>query len=229
MKLNVRTWGSGSRIAVLVHGIMTDSNNWWRVGPALAQRGYHVLAPDLRGHGLSGRGDYSLTLWADDLVETLPKHADVIVGHSLGCVLLDAAAQSLQPQRIIHSEPPWRNWETIIEVIRGLPERKLWSTEKWLAGYSAWTLDEIQVERSACELWDPDTSAFPVPPDAPTVPRVTGIPTLVQRGDRSMFIPEDQISELTSHGFEVRTVSGCSHAPHRVNVMAFISSLGGWL
>src|SRR5262249_11181288 len=69
MKLNVREWGTGDRTAVLIHGITSDSGSWWRFGPDLAARGYHVLAPDLRGHGLSPRGEYGPEAWAGDLHE----------------------------------------------------------------------------------------------------------------------------------------------------------------
>ncbi|GAA3272619.1 hypothetical protein GCM10010493_57940 [Streptomyces lavendulae subsp. grasserius] len=69
MQLRTQTWGEGDRLALLVHGIMSDHRTWRRVGPALAGRGYRVVAVDLRGHGASGRGEYSPELFADDLVE----------------------------------------------------------------------------------------------------------------------------------------------------------------
>jgi pimeloyl-ACP methyl ester carboxylesterase len=56
--LATRTWGGddASRpLAVLVHGVTSSSRTWWRVGPALAGRGFRVLAVDLRGHGSSPR------------------------------------------------------------------------------------------------------------------------------------------------------------------------------
>lgn len=59
MQLHTREWGTGDRTALLVHGIMSDSRTWRRVGPALAERGYRVLAVDLRGHGRSPRGEYT--------------------------------------------------------------------------------------------------------------------------------------------------------------------------
>lgn len=55
MRLHTTTWGSGDRIALLVHGLMADHRTWRRVGPALSERGYRVVAVDLRGHGASGR------------------------------------------------------------------------------------------------------------------------------------------------------------------------------
>ena len=38
---------------LLVHGLSSYSGTWWRVASELAERGCHVVAPDLRGHGLS--------------------------------------------------------------------------------------------------------------------------------------------------------------------------------
>ena len=55
MKLHTREWGAGHRVAVLLHGTMADSRAWWQVGPALAGRGYRVIAVDLPGHGRSPR------------------------------------------------------------------------------------------------------------------------------------------------------------------------------
>ncbi len=55
VRLSVRVWGSGPRTALLVHGFSDDAQTWWRVGPALADLGHTVLAPDLRGHGCSPR------------------------------------------------------------------------------------------------------------------------------------------------------------------------------
>jgi len=42
MKLNLHEWGTGDRTALLIHGLFADHQNWYRVGPALAQRGYRV-------------------------------------------------------------------------------------------------------------------------------------------------------------------------------------------
>jgi pimeloyl-ACP methyl ester carboxylesterase len=60
-------------LAVLVHGVTSSSRTWWRVGPALAGRGYRVLAVDLRGHGASPRTEAGLSVadLADDVAETV--------------------------------------------------------------------------------------------------------------------------------------------------------------
>jgi pimeloyl-ACP methyl ester carboxylesterase len=101
-------------LAVLVHGVTSSSRTWWRVGPALAERGYRVLAVDLRGHGASPRTEAGLSVadLADDVAETVeatvrspggtarspsaegrsPGAAaggpvDLLVGHSLGALV----------------------------------------------------------------------------------------------------------------------------------------------
>jgi pimeloyl-ACP methyl ester carboxylesterase len=47
---------------VLLHGVMSCAATWWRIGLALAARGWRVDAPDLPGHGDSARLGRPLTL-----------------------------------------------------------------------------------------------------------------------------------------------------------------------
>ena len=105
MKLNLHEWGTGDRIALLIHGLFADYQNWYRVGPALAERGYRVIAPDLRGHGKSSRGPYSPELWAADLVENLPQNAHLAIGHSLAGMALALAVEELTARRVIYIDP----------------------------------------------------------------------------------------------------------------------------
>src|SRR5262249_54648018 len=107
MKLNVREWGTGDRVAVLIHGITSDSTSWRRFGPDLAARGYRVLAPDLRGHGLSGRGLYSPEAWAEDVLESVPPRPELALGHSLGGIVLALAVDRLLPARAVYEDPAW--------------------------------------------------------------------------------------------------------------------------
>jgi pimeloyl-ACP methyl ester carboxylesterase len=79
--------GSGP-VLLLVHGITSSSRTWREVMPALAED-FDVIAPDLPGHGRSGkpRGDYSLGAYASglrDLLVVLGVRSATVVGHSLG-------------------------------------------------------------------------------------------------------------------------------------------------
>jgi pimeloyl-ACP methyl ester carboxylesterase len=83
-----RTAGEGP-VVLLVHGMAGSSLTWNHVLPALAQR-FTVVAPDLLGHGESGkprRGEYSLGAHANlvrDLLHVLGHERATFVGQSLG-------------------------------------------------------------------------------------------------------------------------------------------------
>lgn len=86
-RIAYRSAGSGP-VVVLVHGLAGDSTTWRHVMPTLAKHAT-VIAPDLQGHGCSGkpRGDYSLGNHATmlrDLLVTLGHERATFVGHSLG-------------------------------------------------------------------------------------------------------------------------------------------------
>jgi pimeloyl-ACP methyl ester carboxylesterase len=73
---------------VLLHGITSSSQTWGRVLGLLAEH-HTVIAPDLLGHGESGKpsGDYSLGAYASgirDLLLALGHERVTILGHSLG-------------------------------------------------------------------------------------------------------------------------------------------------
>jgi pimeloyl-ACP methyl ester carboxylesterase len=79
--------GSGPAL-LLIHGITSSSRTWREVMPMLA-KDFDVIAPDLPGHGRSGkpRGDYSLGAYASglrDLLTVLGVEKATVVGHSLG-------------------------------------------------------------------------------------------------------------------------------------------------
>lgn len=86
-RLAYRRAGKGP-VVLLVHGIAGTSAVWHDVLPGLAQS-YTVIAPDLPGHGESGKsaGDYSIGAMAAalrDLLLSFGKDRATLVGHSLG-------------------------------------------------------------------------------------------------------------------------------------------------
>ena len=86
-QVGYRIAGEGPAV-VLVHGLALSSTTWRYVMPTLAER-FTVVAPDLLGHGKSGkpRGDYSLGAYASgirDLLVALDIERATFVGHSLG-------------------------------------------------------------------------------------------------------------------------------------------------
>jgi pimeloyl-ACP methyl ester carboxylesterase len=80
-------------VALLVHGITGWWRTWWRVGPALADRGWRVIAIDQRGHGGSPaiEGRATGETLASDIGATLDDlgvaSVDLAVAHSLGAAV----------------------------------------------------------------------------------------------------------------------------------------------
>jgi pimeloyl-ACP methyl ester carboxylesterase len=96
--LEVAEAGSGGKPLLLVHGLggaKEDFTDW--LDP-LADRGWHAVAPDLRGHGSSAHppdeSDYSLDIIAADLVallDALGWTTCVVLGHSMGGMAVQTA------------------------------------------------------------------------------------------------------------------------------------------
>jgi pimeloyl-ACP methyl ester carboxylesterase len=92
--LHYQTWGApnANRTVLLIHGLTANHKAWALLGPHLADAGYFVIAPDLRGRGLSSKPaqGYSVAFHAADLLGLLDAlgvgEADV-VGHSLGAAI----------------------------------------------------------------------------------------------------------------------------------------------
>ena len=96
--------GEGARPLVLVHGFTGFRQDFASQLDALA-RGRRVLAPDLRGHGESGRGahaDYTLARLAEDVsgfLDALDVAACDLLGHSMGGMLALRVALA-RPERV---------------------------------------------------------------------------------------------------------------------------------
>ncbi len=90
LKLHYVDWGNADKpLAVLVHGGRDHCRNWDWVAVALRGQ-FHLVAPDLRGHGDSDwaiGGSYSMIDYVLDLcqlMEALGGKEVVLIGHSLG-------------------------------------------------------------------------------------------------------------------------------------------------
>mgnify|MGYP001604500099 CR=1 FL=1 len=93
LKLHFADWGNENKPPLLlVHGGKDHARSWDWVARALREE-YHVIAPDLRGHGDSDwaiGGQYTLHEFALDLaqlIDTLDLAPVRIVAHSLGAAV----------------------------------------------------------------------------------------------------------------------------------------------
>src|ERR1041385_6702228 len=90
LRLHYADWGNeGARPLILVHGGRDHCRSWDLIARAL-QTHFHVLAPDLRGHGDSEwtkGGSYALTEYVYDLtrlVRHIGARGGAPAGHSMG-------------------------------------------------------------------------------------------------------------------------------------------------
>ena len=91
VSLQIAEAGEGGRPVLLVHGFTADKGEVADVLAPLAGRGWHAVAPDLRGHGASDHPTaadaYSFEILAADVValgDTLGWDRFALVGHSMG-------------------------------------------------------------------------------------------------------------------------------------------------
>jgi len=97
--LSVAEAGAGGRPLVLIHGFTGAKEDFTDWLDLLAERGWHVIAPDQRGHGTSPKPAaeeaYSFDGFAADLLGLLDAmgwSTAVALGHSMGGMVLQTAA-----------------------------------------------------------------------------------------------------------------------------------------
>ena len=219
MKLNTVTVGSGSRTAAVVHGASMSTEAWKYFVPYLLEHDLTLILVDQRGHGESPRADsYRIEDFADDLVETLPKGLDFLIGQSLGGLTGAWASERLQPKRFIGVDPalamtPFSAW--LIPVV-GPIQKKLpaWILRRLMPkGAPAGHLEHV---REIWQKWD-ETSlrdikksydARPFPSGPPAVPS-----TLVLAGPSFAVRPEFA-EKLRANGWDIRVMPGVGHDLH---------------
>ena len=132
MQLRVIEAGDrGAPVVILAHGFPELAYSWRHQIPALAEAGYHVLAPDQRGYGGSSRPDaieayniHELTADLVGLLDDVGAERAVWVGHDWGAAVA-WHAPLLHPDRVAavaalsvpalpraHA-PPTRTWRKL--------------------------------------------------------------------------------------------------------------------
>ncbi len=107
MKLHLEEWGPRDAPRVVcLHGVTSHGRHFAKLAEALP--GFHVLAPDLLGHGSSPyEPPWDLETHMDAIVETVGAAPSTLIGHSFGGRLafeLAARAPKLVP-RIVLLDP----------------------------------------------------------------------------------------------------------------------------
>jgi len=245
-------------LAVLVHGVTSSSRSWWRVGPALAERGYRVLAVDLRGHGASPRPGSRLSIadLAADVAETMaaelgadppgsPRPAvELLVGHSLGA-LVALELVGVHPglaRRLVLEDPPgprsldWAAVAAGIEADTRLAATDPTALRRDLAAANpAWPPGEA--ERRVADLADCDGQAIAaalragVPFDLPALLAAADLPILMLLAEEALgsaLIGLDRKAAIEALPSGSTRVLPAGHSVHREALDAWLAAFDAW-
>jgi pimeloyl-ACP methyl ester carboxylesterase len=132
LRLRYLEWGeSSAKPIVLVHGFSSTAEAWIRVADVLHAE-YHVIAPDLRGHGESEwdrQERYSDDQLASDvhaLVRQLGLRPFTLVGHSMGGAVAFTYAASYPEdvtRLVIEDSAPLAPGRVLTELPTSFPSR----------------------------------------------------------------------------------------------------------
>ena len=242
--------GAPAPVAVLVHGIAGWWRTWWRVGPALADRGWRVIGVDQRGHGGSPAIDGIATAasFAADLAFTLEAlgvvPVDLLLGHSLGAaVAMELVAGRPEiARRLVSEDPPGqdrrgeRDYQATLERevrdARSDPESEV---RRELAQNPTWLEEDARQNVEGKALCDVDGILASLRSGTglrvlELVPKIQ-IPTLYVLADveRSVLGSKRQalVTSLPAAASLVELDSG--HTVHRDRFDAYMAALVGWL
>ncbi|WP_448004183.1 alpha/beta fold hydrolase [Agromyces bauzanensis] len=236
MRLAVHESGGGTKTAVLIHGIMSDSRAWHRVTRELESHGFRVIAVDLAGHGRSPRArNYSPAAWADDVIETLEPlldgPPDVVMGHSLGGLVASLVADRLAPRAAIYIDPAF----SFPTGIRGFAFKLFFAIaprpkrSALVRMNPKWSANDVDIELATLRDWDKRTILGFVDTRRLVPPARLVTPSLVVLAEKSLLITERVAAQLRGAGMTVATVPGTGHTVFRDDHAGFMDIVCGWL
>lgn len=194
---------------VLLHGLGEQASDWDAVAAALAPE-FRVVAPDLRGHGASGRpGEYSYELMAGDVVAALDGlgyGAVRLVGHSMGALVA----------LLIAERHPDRVERLVLEDTVPLEPTPRPPVER---PDGPLPFDWPVVPAIRAQIAHPDPVWWA------DLPRVTA-PTLVVGGGPDSHVPQDRLAAAVAVLADARLVTlPVGHHVHRGDPEGFLAAL----
>lgn len=211
----IREWGEGNKIARLIHGLASTSASWEETAQDLIADGYKVLAPDLHGHGLSGRlPRYTVQRWANAISSHIPQ-ADLIVGHSIGALIATKLHTAMQPSYTILIDPVFRlPPKIILAITQNVFKRNILATGKKSNPKSSESV------RNSVKLWDPKT-VYALEVSSHEVKKFLAHTknTLITRHQKSYIAPLNLFQE--SPRYTIITIPNAGHDIHHDNYPAW--------
>jgi pimeloyl-ACP methyl ester carboxylesterase len=242
--------GAAAPVAVLVHGVTGWWRTWWRVGPAIAARGWRVVAVDQRGHGHSPRIDGFVNvgdLAADlaELIERVGTPVDALIGHSLGAAVA-AEVAFLRPdlvRRLVLEDPPAIVRAGDTAWLENLDREMVAAhadfdgeVARELAAFPAWLPEDARQNVEGRQLADREgiLASMARPTGARVLelaPRLT-VPTLYLLGDegRSVFAgePRRRLAATLPANARLRVLDA-GHTTHRDRFGDYLAAVVAWI
>jgi pimeloyl-ACP methyl ester carboxylesterase len=250
LRWSTLSWGSQADPPVLlIHGVTSNASVWWRVGPAIAATGRHVVALELPGHGRTRTwlGRHRWVETAEDVAAfieatglAVPDLA--VVGHSWGglvtahlpmagvrprvLVLLDPPTMTVAEFEVYVQDPTERPYATIEEAAAAV---RL-ANPSWSDGDVAAKAEGLTQFDAGAVLavllrngdWDSGLAAL-------RDPRAAGVPVWLIRGewDTGCLIPDFAVPAIVAQlgGDHVITIAGAPHSPQRTHPEATVAAL----
>jgi len=235
-------WGEAADPPLLlVHGVTSNAETFWRIAPAIAAAGWQAVAIDMPGHGRTGgwRGRYRFAQTATDVAAFvraagLDRPGLAVLGHSWGGMVVAALpAVGLRPDRLVLLDPP-------VQPVGGMAQMTADPLERLYPSFAA---AEAAV-RAANPGWaegDIDAKALGLSDFLPEAvlavllengdwdgglasladPAAAGIPTWVIRGapDAGGLVPDATLPAFRARvgRGHVITIADAPHSPQRTH------------
>lgn len=243
-------WGDPAGAPLLlVHGVTSSAETFWRVGPAVAAVGRRVLAVDLPGHGRTGgwRGRHRFAETAVDLAgfiraAGLGGFGLAVLGHSWGGMVASALPTAgFRPERLILLDPPSMRLAALVPLTEDPLERRYGSLADALAAVRAsgvsWSEGDMhakaialtQVDEAAARAIVLENGDFDGGLAALAHPAARDIPVWIIRGEFAQggMIPDEDVPALAVRvgADHITTIAGAPHSPQRTHPEATVLAI----
>ena len=248
-------WGDPDNPPFLfVHGVTSNAETFWRMAPAIAAAGHHVVVVDLPGHGRTGhwQGRHRFAETGADLAAWvraagLNRPGLVVLGHSWGGMVVAALpGAGLCPDRLILLDPPALPVSAMELMTHDPLERKYDDLDEALAAIRSvnpgWSEGDVHAKALGLTQFDPDAVAAILLENgdwdgglgALADPAAHDIPVWLIRGEfaHGGLIPVAVVPAFAARlGAEhIITITDAPHSPQRMypeaTILAILRALG---
>lgn len=211
--MQIHSHGTGSKQALLIHGMASTSVSWRNLIEDLVNLNFTVLTPDLPGHGTAARGSgasfYSVEKWSSMLTEGIDK-VDLLVGHSIGGLLALKVRSQLMASKTVAIDPVLRFPTGPLRRVT----QDIWGSRQ----YTAMKRTHGSVEASL--IWDKKAVRALVSPRGIPMPDSS---VMVMRPKNSYVSPLALLNKAPD--MKVLTLKGVGHNLHGDDYPGFFKEL----